>query len=363
MLARSAYPIRCAIAILCVGFLSSCEEDVGMEAFPPMDNDNPPGASPEAIATATALGRGVNISQMFEWTTVGKDFPVAGHLIAKAKAAGFTSIRLPIRWSSHASATAPYTIDEAFFTQVESVVDQALAAGFYVVLNMHHHRQLDGDPLDGGEFGVEEGIVNVRFLTMWKQIAERYRYKSNRLVFELYNEPHGTLTDMRWNDLIARAVNAVRKVNRNRIIMIGPTVWNTAGALSELRLPNDANLIVTIHNYEPFYFTHQGAEWISPLPPTGITCCTAAQQTGITNPLETAKLWSAANRYPIFVGEFGAYSTAAMESRVNFTRYIRDQMEARGMSWAYWELQSSFGVYDLTTQTWRTDLLNALVGP
>jgi endoglucanase len=197
---------------------------------------------------------------------------------------------------------------------------------------------------------------------MWKQIAHRFKHKSDHLLFELYNEPHGRLTDAKWNDLIARALNTVRQTNPIRIVVIGSTVWNTAGALTGLRLPNDANLIVTIHNYEPFSFTHQGAAWISPVFPTGVTCCSTAQKTQITDPLDFAKSWSDTNGYPIFLGEFGAYQEGAMQSRVNFTRYMRDQAEARGMSWTYWEMASGFGVYDRSTDSWHTDLLNALTG-
>jgi len=167
VLARYSYSIRLAIAIFLVSFMSSClEEEGGLDKFPPMANDNPPGASAEATTTATALGRGVNFDRMFEWTTVGEDFAIADQLIAKAREGGFTSLRLPVRWSSHAEATAPYTIDSTFFAQVETVVDHALAASLYVVVDMHHHRQLDGDPVDSGELAVEERVVDVRFLTM-----------------------------------------------------------------------------------------------------------------------------------------------------------------------------------------------------
>ena len=31
----------------------------------------------------------------------------------------------------------------------------------------------------------------------------------------------------------------------------------------------DANLAATVHYYEPFNFTHQGAEWVDPSPPLG----------------------------------------------------------------------------------------------
>lgn len=363
MLTRHLRVLRIALAICLASLLSACPIDEVADTFPPLPSDNPPGASAQAIATAAALGRGINLDRMFEWTTVGQDFPVADELLAKAKEAKFTSIRLPVRWSNHAEATAPYTIDATFFAQVESVVDKALAADFYVVLNMHHYRQLDGDPLDGGEFAVDDAVLETRFLTMWKQIAKQFKGKSNHLVFELYNEPHIRQTDAKWNELAARAMGTIRQSNPYRTVMIGATVWNTAGALSGLHLPNDGNLIVTIHNYEPFYFTHQGAPWLSPPLPTGVICCSAQQRAEISAPLDIAKTWSEANRYPIYVGEFGAYSAGDMASRVAFTRYSRDQMEARGMSWGYWEMTApDFGIYDKATHAWRAELFDALMG-
>jgi endoglucanase len=342
---------------------TSPSDGIGIAAFPPMPNDHPPGASSAARATAAALGRGVNFGDMLDAPKEGDwDLTVQDEFIAVTAAAGFASVRLPVRWSNHAAATAPFTLNTKFFARVESVLDKLLAKGFYVVLNMHHHRQLDGDALDDGEFAVDSAILDKRFLILWQQIAERFRNKNDHLLFELYNEAHGRLTPAKWNDLAARALNVVRKSNPGRIVVIGPTSWNTAEALSSLRLPTDANLIVTVHNYEPFTFTHQGAEWVSPVLPTGVRCCSASQQAAAIAPLTTAKAWSDARRYPIFLGEFGAYSKADMRSRVNFTRLVRDQAEARGIPWSYWELAAGFGVYDPGAHVWRAPLKDALLG-
>jgi len=144
--------------------------------------------------------------------------------------------------------------------------------------------------------------------------------------------------------------------------VIGPTSWNSAGDLRLLKMPNDANLIATVHNYNPFQFTHQGAEWVNPVMPTGVTCCSAAQEAEMTAPLDVAKAWSTATRYPVFVGEFGAYSKADSTSRFDFDRKMRQAMESRGMSWDYWEFASGFGVYDPTTLTFRQGLLDSLLG-
>ena len=332
-------------------------------AYPPLANDAAPGASASAVAMAAAIGRGVNFGNMLEAPTEGAwGLTVTDDFIDKATGAGFASVRLPVRWSNHAGAQAPFTIDAAFMARVASVVDKLLAKNVVVVLNMHHYRQLDGDPLDAGESAVAGGVVDVRFVMLWDQIATYFQGRGPRLVFELYNEPHGRMNGEPWNVLAARALRVVRRTNPDRIVVIGPTSWNSASDLRLLKMPNDANLIATVHNYNPFRFTHQGAEWVTPVLPTGVTCCSAAQAAEMTAPLDVAKSWSAATRYPVFVGEFGAYSKADSASRVDFDRTMRQAMESRGMSWAYWEFASGFGVYDPTTRTFHQGLLDSLLG-
>jgi len=365
---RAALPTIAMLAICaCTGSTGTAVPvpqaipDIG--AYPPLANDAAPGASAAAIATAAAIGRGVNFGNMLEAPTEGAwGLTVTDDLIDKAAAAGFTSVRLPVRWSNHASVDAPFTIDAAFMARVESVIDKLLAKGFVVIVNMHHYRQLDGDPAEAGESAVANGAVDVRFVMLWEQLATRLQGRSAKLVFELYNEPHGRLNGEPWNVLAARALRVVRKTNADRVVVIGPTSWNSASDLPLLKMPNDANLIATVHNYSPFRFTHQGAEWVSPILPVGVTCCSTAQEAEITAPLETAKVWSAAKRYPVFVGEFGAYNKADDASRIDFNRKMRQAMEARGMSWTYWEFAAGFGVYDPVKLSVRQGLLDSLLG-
>lgn len=334
-----------------------------INTFPPLANDAAPGASASAAATAVAIGRGVNFGNMFEAPTEGAwGLTVTDDFIDKASAAGFKSVRLPVRWSNHAGTAAPFTIDAAFMGRVASVIDKLLAKGVVVIVNMHHYRQLDGDQLDSGELPVSAAAVDVRFVMLWEQIAAHFQGRNARLVFELYNEPHGRLNGEAWNVLAARTLRVVRKTNPDRAVVIGPGGWNSANELQRLKMPNDANLIATVHSYDPFRFTHQGAEWVSPVLPLGVTCCNSAQQAEMSASLDVAKAWSAAKRYPVFVGEFGAYGKADDVSRIDFNRKMRDAMEARGMTWTYWEFAAGFGVYDPTKLSFRQGLLSSLLG-
>ncbi|WP_051963088.1 cellulase family glycosylhydrolase [Deinococcus misasensis] len=178
----------------------------------------------------------------------------------KAKEAGFTAIRLPVRFSTHAQSTAPYTIDPAFFARVDYAISEAKKRGLAIIIDMHHYEELFSDPANHLE----------RFTAMWDQIATRYKNEPESVFFELMNEPNTKLEPL-WNDYLQAALTVVRKTNPTRAVIVGPNGWNNAERFPELKLPaSDQNLIVTFHNYVPFNFTHQGATWISPVPPTGV---------------------------------------------------------------------------------------------
>jgi endoglucanase len=52
-----------------------------------------------------------------------------------------------------------------------------------------------------------------------------------------------------------------------------------------------------------------------------------------------------------------------VDSRALWTDFVARQAEARGMSWAYWEFCSGFGVYDKVRNKWNGQILDALIPP
>jgi endoglucanase len=274
-----------------------------------------------------------------------------------------------VRWSNHASADREARLDEGFARRVDAVVDRLLANGAWVILDLHHYTQLTGGAAatrHPREFAVEEAVVEQRLVNLWRQIAARYRGRSSKLLFELLNEPQGTGADAalgceRWNRLAARALAAVRETNPTRVVLIGPDDWNHPRGLARLRLPADRNLIVTFHSYDPFEFTHQGVPWRQPVLPKGLRCCDEAQRQQLREALDNASAWSRAQGVPLFLGEFGAYREAPMASRAAYAQMVREEAEARGIGWAWWEFASDFSpVWDAAKQQWVEPIRQAL---
>lgn len=317
--------------------------------------------SPQTCAIAQALGPGVNLGNMLDAPREGDWGLRLEDRFIDLAASRFRTVRLPVRWSNHAAPTADATLDEAFARRVDGVLEALLARGLWVILDVHHYSQLTGGPLHPREFAVDPALLEQRLESIWRQLSRRYARHPPRLLFELLNEPHGALEGERWNRLAARLLAQVRRHNPTRTVMIGPGQWNHPRALSELRLPPDPHLIVSIHTYDPFDFTHQGVPWRADPLPAGKRCCDEEQRSRITGALDLAQRWSRRQGVPLHLGEFGAYQAGDMDSRADYARTVRRAAQARGMGWAWWELASDFsGLYDPQAGAWREPLLRAL---
>ena len=318
--------------------------------------------SQAACTAAHAMGRGINLGNMLEAPREGDWGVRLEPAYIDLAARHFRTVRLPVRWSNHAAPTADARIDETFARRVDGAVDALLARGVYVILNVHHYTQLTGGTLHPKEFAVDPAVVEERLVNLWKQIARRYRDRSPRLMFELLNEPHGDLDGEPWNRLAARTLAAVRTSNPTRIVLIGPGDWNHPRALPRLRLPRDRHLIVAIHSYDPFDFTHQGVTWRPDPLPAGVTCCDKTQRAKVVEALDAALRWNRAHGVPMHLGEFGAYQAGDLASRAAYARLVRDEAERRGLGWSWWELASDFsGAYSPEKRAWVEPLRRALL--
>ena len=311
----------------------------------------------DAFKINKLLGRGINLGNALEAPKEG-DWGVTleeGYF-QLIKDAGFNSIRLPVRWPIHAANEPPYTIDPNFFNRVDWAVKNALSRNLALVFNMHNYYELYDDPNGHKE----------RFIAIWKQIAEHYKDYPQTLLFEFLNEPQGKLGIGEWNALLKDTLAVVRQSNPDRMIVIGPANFNDIYKIKTLELPkDDRNIIATFHYYQPYRFTHQGAHWVADsnnwlgMKWTG----SEAEKRLVAKDFNLAAAWAKENNRPIYLGEFGAFQKADMDSRVRWTKCVADTAIERDFGISYWEFCSGFGLYDSQAKTWRKELLDAVIPP
>ena len=301
-----------------------------------------------------ALGRGISFGGAFDADDdgIGGGWLEERHFDVVVNA-GFDTVRLPVKWSAHMATKPPYAVDAQLLERVDWAVACGLRRDLNVVLDVHHFDELCADPCRHAP----------SFLALWSQIAERYAGAEAGLCFETLNEPHDPMTAGQWNDLLAAALPVIRASNPERTVIAGPVRWNTVGGLPSLRLPADDRLVVTIHYYSPFRFTHQGASWLDEADQwLGTTWGSAADRARVRAELAGAAAWAADRGRPLFLGEFGACNNAGMAARAAWTALVRSEAERLGISWAYWDFAGDFGAFDVAAHAWRPPLKEALLG-
>jgi len=244
-------------------------------------------------------------------------------------------------------------ITDNWFSALDWAVEQSLSNELMVILDFHEFNIMGREPVK----------YKKKFLATWEQMSERYKDCPEEVIFEILNEPNKELTPKLWNQFHREAFAIIRKTNPNRTVIIGPGNWNSINHLEQLELPeNDRNIIVTVHYYSPMEFTHQGASWSSSRDKIGVEWnATTEEKQAIIKDFGKAQSWSEKHDRPLFLGEFGAYDKADMASRVRYIGFVTRHAEKLGWSWAYWQFDSDFVVYDIPNDKWVERLRDALI--
>lgn len=354
---------------------------------------NPPGMQPltnrnsAAYQAAKLFLHGVNLGNYLE-APPGQNWGVtceAGEF-AQMRREGFDHVRVPVGWHHYAGPSPEFRLAPEIFARADFVVTNALAAGLAVLINIHHYAEFDRDPERETE----------KFIALWRQIAAHYAKFPGRLAFELDNEPNETATTALVNPVYARAIAEIRKTNPRRTIFVEPGSWGSIDELKNLVLPPDDNVIVSVHCYEPFYFTHQGATWSSddykvtgirfPGPPaTPLVPDPALKlnhwvvswiQDYSTLPAEKnpcspesfigklkfVRAWSDYYGRPVHLGEFGCIRKADAESRAKFYSAFRRAADELQIGWAAWDWSAEFRYWDKKKNQPMPGMREALFG-
>ena len=357
------------------------------------DNRSP---IPAAVSGNTAkqlsemMGKAWNLGNALDSTTSGtagetlwnNKFPVSKPLFDAVKAAGFGTVRIPVSYMDKIvqNADGTYTIDSAYMARVKQVVDAAISANLFVIVNIHN----DGGNgvkdmwIDITKTGDEFTAVQNKFAGVWSSIANTFADYDQKLIFEGFNElnngnynadpnPNETAN---VNSLNAKFVETVRNAggkNIDRVLIVSGYNANINNTIESFVKPNDTStdrLMLSVHYYDPYDFT---------LNENGTNSWgTESEKSDMQSQINDFAEYFAEESMPIFIGEYGAAdknNTSARADYYYWLNYYANSNTDTKIVTACWDNgdinQNGFALFDRTLNTVTSagsTLINAIMG-
>lgn len=313
---------------------------------------NPGGLT--AVELTQQMGVGWNLGNSLEaigGETAWGNPQVSRELIEAVKAAGFDTVRIPVAWSQFSDAEN-FVIDESWKRRVEAVVNYALDADLYVIMNIHW---------DNGWMQptyAEQAYVNNRLAIMWTQIAEHFEGYDQRLLFAGTNEvmvegDYGTPTEEYYtvqnsfNQTFVDTVRATGGNNAERYLVVQGFNTNIDHTVNFAQIPQDTvsdRLLMEVHYYDPYNFTLNESsnitQWGSIATDPSVTE-TWANESYVDNQFQRMKTHFVDQGIGVILGEYGVISRQNVQGHETYrhywNEYITQSALAHDLVPVYWD--------------------------
>lgn len=287
--------------------------------------------------------------------------------VHKIRDMGFDHIRICLKeqyfWDEQGNQ------DPFAFDVLKQGINWAMDSGLNVSVNLHILRShffndLEEPLLFHSEQAQED------FLGMWEQLAAHLGgYSNARLAYEYLNEPVAR-DDNQWNAVHMKAYRALRTLEAERPLILGSNLWNQTRTFHHLEVPDDENMILDFHFYEPLLVTHYHAPWVPkamvpwrvhyPGKPLRLPAWVYGLWVNLTpgsseihrrdawhenvvfnkdvllQTIEPALEVAKAHHMPLNCGEFGLYHLAQIEPGYRWLRDLLSIFSEQDISWTIW---------------------------
>jgi hypothetical protein len=173
---------------------------------------------------------------------------------------GINTLRLPFHYKLFTDEDyMGLTSNQDGFARFDSAIAWCREFNLRLILDMHDAPAgQTGDNIDdsyGYPWLFESPNAQNQLIAIWVKIASRYAHEPVILGYDLMNEPIAPYFERKdslnklLEPLYRRAVEAIRKVDRNHVILLGGSQWN--GTFEEVFTDwkFDDNIMYTCHHY------------------------------------------------------------------------------------------------------------------
>jgi hypothetical protein len=313
------------------------------------------------------LGGGTNLSH-FEHTWSSPEELLNTNLTPKLNQIakqGFKTVRLPVAFDLFLYPNSS-TLQPQLLTKLKEIYYVCYNLKLHLIIT-YHYGMLDDNSL------YNEEINHVSWV--WKQVQHEFKgHGYDYLFFELYNEP--TMGFNSWKLTAEKLISYVRGEDINRIYVIGGTNYNGLNNLIDMGKLQDDKLLYAFHYYEPYIFTHQGADWTSdktymkgfPYPykrrkmpqmskeATGTSVekdynkyCFEGTRQYLNDRMNQIANFCAKNNMPVICSEAGVIDVADKDSRSNYLKDLTRSAYQYKIPVILWDYDQRFSIHQDST--------------
>ncbi|MBO4728824.1 MAG: cellulase family glycosylhydrolase [Spirochaetaceae bacterium] len=176
---------------------------------------------------------------------------------AMLKSMGVEIIRLPIQFALLMEPANTGKVYDIVFERLDQICDWAEKYQIYLVIDNHSFSTQEEQKNPPNAKVHKEHLDAV-----WPQIAQRYKNRSEYIIYEILNEPVGRGDiPAKWYKIQQDTIDVIRKYDTKHTIVVTSANWSSIDTLVKMKPYKDPNLIYTFHSYEPFMFCQQGCDW------------------------------------------------------------------------------------------------------
>lgn len=244
----------------------------------------------------------------------------------------------------------PYKIDEEAFKKLDDILLWCEEYNVKAVIDPHTYPGFeknikDKDDVFWKDYKWQQYVVN-----LWEYIAKKYSSRGSVIAgYDLFNEPYipnggkaGTPADL--NALYKRLVNTIREYDSGHAIILElPAIMTSRGKFVNyfestpyMKLPEDDNLVLSVHEYQPLAFTHHDV-----MPQYDLTYYLIDffkekhwDENDMEKELDVIKKYSDEHKIPVYIGEFSATRWLG-DSGNQYVQSVIEICEKYGWSWTY----------------------------